>query len=161
MLEVNGGAVVEWVGDGDGRFDPAQTVRGEGKAANERAGDAEGVAGGTEIVMEAGEGDFGGGTGAADGGVALVDRDSDSALRERDGGSEAVGTGADDVGGLERHVTCDATAKGGVGEGVWEDRVWKVSDVPAALRSRRSPVVMRLRLACRDGGLGFRQEFLV
>ena len=104
VLEGDGGAVVEWVGDGGGWLDPAKAVGGEGKGAEEGAGDAERVAGGAEVVVEAGEGDFGGGAGAAEGGVALVDGDGDAALRERDGGGETVGTGADDVGGLERHV---------------------------------------------------------
>lgn len=51
-------------------------------------------------MVEAGEGGFSRGAGAAEGGVALVDGDVDAALRERDGGGEAVGSGADDVGGL-------------------------------------------------------------
>ena len=120
VFERDGGAVVEWMREGGGRLDPAQAVVGEGKAAEEGPGDADGVAGGAEIVVEAGEGDLGGGAGSAEGGVALVDGDGDAALREGDGGGEAVGAGADDVGSLERHGTCDATAfgdgeRGGVG----------------------------------------------
>ena len=116
VLEGDGGAVVEWVGDGVGRLDPAQAVVGERKASEEGRGDAEGVAGGAEIVMEAGEGDFGGGAGAAEVGIALVDGDGDATLREGDGGGETIRTGTDDVGALERHVNCDATAKRAVGD---------------------------------------------
>ena len=112
VFEGDGGAVVEWVGERSGRLDPAQAVVGEGKAAEEGAGDAERVAGGAEIVVEAGERDLGGGAGAAEVGVALVDGDGDAALREGDGGGEAVGTGADDVGCAQRHLR-EATPKRG------------------------------------------------
>ncbi len=78
VLERDGGAVVEWMGDGGGGLDPSQAVSGERKAAEEGAGHAHGVAGGAEIVVEAGEGDFGGGAGSAEGGVALVDGDGDA-----------------------------------------------------------------------------------
>ncbi len=100
VFESNGGAVVEGMGEGCGRVDPAQAVVGEGEGVEEGAGDAEGVGGGAEVVVEAGESDFGVGAGSAEVGVALVDGDGDSALREGDGGGEAVGAGADDVGGL-------------------------------------------------------------
>ncbi len=116
VLEGDGGAIVEWMRDGAGWLDPAQSMSGEGQAAEERRCDAEGVTGGAEVVVEAGEGDFGGGAGATEGGAALVDGDRDAALREGDGGGETVGAGADDVGGLERHVNCDATANKCVGE---------------------------------------------
>jgi hypothetical protein len=104
VFEGDGGAVVEWMGYGDWRLDPAEAVVGERETAEEGAGDAEGVAGGAEIVVEAGEGDFGGGARSPERGVALVDCDGDASLREGNGGGEAVGAGTDDVGGLERHV---------------------------------------------------------
>ncbi len=48
--------------------------------------------------MEAGEGDLGGGAGAAEAGIALEDGDLYAALGEGDGGGETVGPRADDVG---------------------------------------------------------------
>ena len=85
--------------EGCGGFDPAEAVVGQGKAIEEGRGYAEGIAGGAEVVVEAGEGSVCGGAGAAELGVALVDGDGDAALGEGDGGGEAVGTGADDVSG--------------------------------------------------------------
>ena len=48
--------------------------------------------------MEAWEGEFGGGAGAADGGVGLEDVDGEAGAREDGSGGEAVWSGADDDG---------------------------------------------------------------
>ena len=85
--------------DGGGWLDPAEAVSFEREGFEEGTGDAQGVGGGAEVVVEAGEGGFGGGAGAAGSWIALVHGDGDSALRQGDGGGEAVGSGADDVGG--------------------------------------------------------------
>ena len=71
--------------------------------AEERRGDAQRIDGGADVVVEAGQREFGGGGCAADMVAALVDCDGDTLLRQRDGGGETVGTGADDVGCVQRH----------------------------------------------------------
>jgi len=105
VLEESGGAVVEGVRERGGRLDPAEAVGLKRKGFEKRAADAERVYRGAEIVVEAGKRDFAGGAGSAELGVALVDVDGDAALGEGDRGGEAVGSGADDVGGLQRHIS--------------------------------------------------------
>ena len=96
-VDGDGGAVVEWMGKGKFGVEPMEAVLRQRERTEEWRGDAHGECGGTEIVMEAGQRDLGCGACAAEGVVGFVDGDAQTGLGKGDGGSEAVGTGADDV----------------------------------------------------------------
>ena len=95
MFEHDSRAVVQGVGERSVGFDPFKAKIRQRQGLKEWAGDAHGEDGGTEVVVEAGEGDLAGGGCAADGFAALEDGDLDAGAGESDGGAEAVGSAAD------------------------------------------------------------------
>ena len=97
-LQRNGGAVVEGVGERRGGLNPLNVVVLEGQGVEERRAGGHGVHRGAEVVLEAGEGEFHGAGGSADGGLGFEEFDVEAGLREHDGGGKAVGACADDTG---------------------------------------------------------------
>ncbi len=97
-LEEYGGAIVERVGDRHRRRDPLHAELGEGKSGEERRCRSEGVGGGADVVPEAGEGQLGGASAAADLLVALHDEDGQVVPGELDGRGQSVRPGSNDDG---------------------------------------------------------------
>ena len=103
-VQDDGLGVVEGVGKGELGVQPGEVVLLEGERAEDGRGGAHGEGARADVVVEAGEGELGGGAGAAEGGVGLEDFDGEAGAREDGGGGEAVGAGADDDCSL-RHVS--------------------------------------------------------
>jgi hypothetical protein len=89
-VEDSGAAVVEGMGEGDVRVDPFEAVGGEVEIFKYGRGEAGGVDGGADVVMEAWEGEFLGAGAAAGGGTGFGDEDFPAAAGEVSGGGEAV-----------------------------------------------------------------------
>jgi len=100
-----GGAVVEGMGQGDGGHDPFESVAGEREGAQEGRGGGEREYGSADVVEEAGESQFSGAQSAAGNRLGFEDRDAPAGAGQRDGGREAVGAGADDVGGWRQTLS--------------------------------------------------------
>ena len=94
-LQQDGGAIVQRMGQRGFRVDPFETVRGQRELFEAGGADGHGMDGGAEIVGEAGERESGGTRAAADLGRGFVDRDRVPGARQQNGGSQAVGAGAD------------------------------------------------------------------
>lgn len=81
-----GGAVVKWVGQRCGRVDPFEAIVFEGQGREEGRAYSHGMDCGTEVVMEAGEGEFHRAGCAADGRLGFKDFDVEAGLGEDDSG---------------------------------------------------------------------------
>jgi len=97
-FEGDGAAVVERVRQRGGGVDPFQTVVLERQRLEEGGADAEGMDRGAEVVMKAGERELHRARCAAGLRLGLKDFNLHAGLRKDDGGSKAVGAGADDAG---------------------------------------------------------------
>ena len=93
------------MGERGGRVDPLETVTLETEGAEEWRAEAEGVHGGAEVMVEAGEGEVRRAAATADGRLGLIDIDLETSLGEDDGGGESVWAGADD-GGFHAGLSC-------------------------------------------------------
>src|SRR5215813_7638148 len=92
---------------GRGRMHPLETVRRETVLFEARGAGGHGVHGGADVVDEAGERELFRPGAAADSWCAFVHGDRTAGAGERDGGAQAVGTGADDYGTIiGRHRVC-------------------------------------------------------
>ena len=85
----DGGAVIERVCDGSARLYPLESVLFERKGAEEGRKDSERVHGGTDVVLEAGKGEFGCARAAADFVGGLEDADRRAFACESDGSGQA------------------------------------------------------------------------
>src|SRR6266849_2573925 len=97
-LEDYGGAIVERMGEWSGRVNPLQTVSRQRQRRKKRGAGREWMDGGAEIVEEAWQREFEGARRAACLRLRLDDINVDAALRESDGGGQAVRSGANDTG---------------------------------------------------------------
>src|ERR1700674_271405 len=89
-----GGAVIERMRQGSGRVNPLQTVSLQRKRSKKRGARGERMNGGAEIVEEAGQGELECARGTARLRLCFEDVNAHAALREGDGGCEAVRPGA-------------------------------------------------------------------
>src|SRR6185312_4312402 len=86
LLKRERGAVVERMGERSIGLNVAQTVRCKRERAKEGRRDTQRVHRRSDVVVEAGKGDFSGSRRTANMVAALIDRDGDATLRQRDGG---------------------------------------------------------------------------
>ena len=89
-------AIVERMGQGRGRLDPRQAVLGQRQATPQRRCDAQRVESRTRVMHESRQGQLGRAQPAANRPGALEHQHRTAGARQGDGGSQAVGAGAND-----------------------------------------------------------------